>query len=104
MDLELLEALALSDDRSAALARLLPGSEDRDYYRVLHAQHRGGLDEADALLAAWPERHGRTPRYDRLRLRQLLYRATASASRAPDAAADQLRDRFGVNHRHEAEV
>jgi hypothetical protein len=104
MDLELLEALALSDDRGPAIARLLPGSEDSDYYRVLHAQHRGALDEADAILTAWPERHGRTPRHDRLRLRQLLYRATVSAIRVPDAAADQLRDRFAVNHRHEAEV
>ena len=54
MDLEILEALALSDDRSAALAQLLPGSEDHDYYRALAAQHRGALDEADAMLAAWP--------------------------------------------------
>lgn len=46
MDLELLEALALSGDRSAALAQLLPGSEDHDYYRALHAQQRGALDEA----------------------------------------------------------
>jgi hypothetical protein len=100
MDLELLEALALSDDRSAALAQLLPGSEDHDYYRALHAQHRGALDEADAVLAAWPDRHGHTPRYDRLRLRQLLYRVTTT----PEAAADQVRDRFGVSHWHEAEV
>jgi hypothetical protein len=100
MDLELLEALALSDDRSAALAQLLPGSEDHDYYRALHAQHRGALDEADAVLAAWPDRHGHTPRYDQLRLRQLLHRVTTT----PDAAADQVRDRFGVSHWHEAEV
>jgi hypothetical protein len=38
MDLEPLESLALSDDRAAALAQLLPGSEDRDYYRCLQAQ------------------------------------------------------------------
>src|SRR5215468_4358548 len=99
MDLEILEALALSDDRregaqdepggdpdgsargidrSTALAQLLPGSEDCDYYRALHAQHRGALDEADAVLETWPERHGHTPGYDRLRLRQLLYRVCAS--------------------------
>lgn len=100
MDLELLEALALSDDRSAALAQLLPGSEDHDYYRALHAQHRGALDEAEAVLAAWPDRHGHTPRYDRLRLRQLLHRVTTT----PEAAADQVRDQLGVSHWHEAEV
>jgi len=100
MDLEILEALALSDDRGSALAQLLPGSEDHDYYRALHAQHRGALDEADAILAAWPDRHERSARYDRLVLRQLLYRATAS----PPAETDKLRDRFGVSHWHEAEV
>src|SRR3954467_11861726 len=100
MDLELVEALALSDDRSAALAQLLPGSEDHDYYRALHAQQRGAFDEAAAVIDAWPERHGRTARYERIQLRQLLYRVV----REPDAVADQVRDHFGVGHWHEAEV
>jgi hypothetical protein len=99
MDLELREALALSDDRSAAIARLLPGSEDHDYYRCLRAQHRGALDEADAILQAWPERHGSTERYHRLRLRQLLYWTSGTAP-----AADEIRDWLGVSHWHEAEV
>jgi hypothetical protein len=61
MDLEILEALALSDDRGGAIAQLLPGSEDHDYYRALHAQQRGALDEAAAaVIAAWPGRHGKT--------------------------------------------
>jgi hypothetical protein len=79
MDLELHEALALSGDRSAAIGRLLPGSEDHDYYRCLRAQHAGALDEADEILRAWPERHGGTQRYERLRLRQLLYRTAGAA-------------------------
>lgn len=101
MDLEILEALALSGDRSAALAQLLPGSEDHDYYRALHAQHRGALDEADAVLAAWPDRHGDTPRYERLRLRQLLYRVT---EQPVPRAFERVRDWFDVEHGHEAEV
>ncbi|HWU86860.1 MAG TPA: hypothetical protein VN253_06280, partial [Kofleriaceae bacterium] len=100
MFLEIREALALSDDRSGALANLLPGSEDHDYYRCLRAQHTGALDEADLILRAWPERHGHTPGYDRLRLRQLLYRTV----REPVRTADELRDWFGVGHWHEAEV
>ena len=100
MDLEILEALALSEDRSAALAQLLPGSEDHDYYRALHAQHAGKLDDADAILRAWPERHGNTSAYERLRVRQLLYRLGEDPARV----ADEVRDRFGVTHWHEAEV
>jgi hypothetical protein len=102
MELEILEALALSNDRRAALAQLLPGSEDHDYYRALHAQHRGALAEAAQVIEAWPDRHGRTASYERMRLRQLLYRVMAPA---PDGdAADQVRDWFGVGHWHEAEV
>ena len=100
MDLELREALALSDDRGAALAQLLPGSEEHDYHRCLQAQHAGRLGDAEAILESWPERHGQTPNYHRLRLRQLLCQATI----APAHVADRLRDFFGVSHWHEREV
>ncbi len=99
MDLEILESLALLDDRSAAIAQLLPGSEDHDYYRALAAQHAGSLDDADLILNAWPQRHGHTERYERLRQRQLLCRLAV----APDLVADQVRDQYGVDHAHEAE-
>jgi len=100
MDLEIHEALALSDDRSAALGQLLPGSEDHDFYRCLQAQHRGALDLADTILRDWAERHGHTQRYEQLRTRQLLYRVTA-----PEPSRhDDVRDWLGVSHWHEAEV
>ncbi len=99
MDLEILEALALGD-RARALVQLLPGSEDHDYYRCVHAQHAGSLDDAEAILAAWPERHGASTRLETLRTRQLLYRL-GTGNRA---AADEIRDRFGVSHWHEAEA
>lgn len=100
MDLEILEGLALSEDRGAALAQLLPGSEDHDYFRCLHAQHRGDLDEADRIIAGWPDRHNSGATYRRLQLRQLMYRVV----REPARAADDLRDWLGVQHWHEAEV
>src|SRR5688572_33499972 len=100
MDLEIHEALALSEDRTVALSQLLPGSEDHDYYRCLHAQHGGRLDEADQILRTWPERHGSTDRYNRLRLRQLFCRVTT----VPQQVADKVRDWFSVSHWHEAEV
>jgi hypothetical protein len=100
MDLEILEALALGQDRAAALGQLLPGSEDHDYYAALHAQHRGDLDEAETIIEAWSGRHGRGEGLDRLRLRQLLYRLGED----PQSVADDVRDHFGVSHWHEAEV
>src|SRR5262249_5080677 len=100
MDLEILEALALSDDRANALGQLLPGSEDHDYFRCLHAQHMGALDEAEAIIDAWPSRHGQNERYERLRQRQEWYRLGED----PERVADDVRDRFGVSHWHETEV
>src|SRR5215208_6645467 len=97
MELEILEALALADNRAAALQQLLPGSEDHDYFRCLHAQHRGALDEAQGVLDTWIERHGEGERFDRLRLRQLWYRLGVD----PADAADDLRDEFSVSHWHE---
>ncbi|HSD91249.1 MAG TPA: hypothetical protein VLB44_27185, partial [Kofleriaceae bacterium] len=100
MDLEILEALALDPDRAHALNQLLPGSEDHDYFRCLHAQHRGAFEEAAEVIEAWPGRHGSNERYERLRLRQLWY----GLGHDPDDVADQLRDEFSVDHSHEAEV
>jgi hypothetical protein len=101
MDLEILEALALSENRTTAVGQLLPGSEDHDYFRCLHAQHAGALDDADTILEQWIERHGTgSPRYQRLVLRQQLCRLGED----PGSVADELRDRFGVSHWHEAEV
>lgn len=100
MDLELREALAFGEDRARALTQLLPGSEDHDYHRCVQAQHAGRLDEADQVLEAWPQRHGETTGYHRLQARQLLYRA----GQDPAAVADELRNRFGADHSHEAEV
>lgn len=96
MDLEILEGLAVSEDRSGALAQLLPGSAEHDYYRCLHAQHAGRLDEAERILEEWGARHGEDAAYERLRMRQLLLRVNDN----PDAVRDQL----GVSHGHEAEV
>jgi hypothetical protein len=100
MDLEIREGLALAEDRERALAQLLPGSEDHDYFRALHAQHRGALDEVDTIIEAWPGRHGTTERLERLRLRQLLYRLGDD----PTSVADDVRDHFSVSHWHEREV
>lgn len=75
MDLERLEALALADDRAAALAGLLPGTPEHDYWRGVHLQHRGELDEVDALLAAWKRRRDDDALHARLARRQLLLRA-----------------------------
>ncbi|MDC0718378.1 hypothetical protein [Nannocystis bainbridge] len=86
MDLEHLEALALSDDRAAALAGLLPGTPEHDYWRGVHSQHHGRLDEVDAILSGWKKRHGRTDDFHaRLARRQLLLRSGLDLGKHADA-------------------
>jgi hypothetical protein len=84
MDIEQLEAFALGD-RAAALAQLVPGSEDHDYYRCLWLEQQGQLAQVQALLDEWPARHGHGERYSRLRARQLL---RAAATLDPHALRD----------------
>lgn len=89
MDIEQLEALALSDDRSAAVAHLVPGSEDHDYWRAIAPQHRGALAEVDALLATWRDRHGDSEARRRLQRRQRLpSRAPISRGTATRSASE----------------
>ncbi len=93
LDLDQLEALALSDDRESALAALLPGTIEHDYWRGVHLQHAGRLDEVDAILEAWQRRHGDTEEHhDRLARRQLLLRAGRDVA----AHAERIREEAGV--------
>ncbi|MCB9575343.1 MAG: hypothetical protein H6709_24975, partial [Kofleriaceae bacterium] len=101
MDLEQLEALALADDRDAVLAQLLPGTEDHDYWRGVHLQHAGRLDEVDDLLAGWAKRHGHgRDAHTRLARRQRLLRAGAS----PAEHADAIRFEVGLALDDQAEA
>ena len=99
MDLERLEALALADDRAAALAGLLPGTPEHDYWRGVHLQHRGELDEVDALLAAWKRRRDDDALHARLARRQLLLRAGLELRHA-----EKIRFEAGVRLDDEAEA
>ena len=101
LDLDLLEALALAEDRPAALAAILPGTARHDYWRGVHLQHAGRLDEVDALLAEWPGHHPREDELrERLERRQLLLRAGGDLA----AHADALRFRAGVSLDDQAEA
>ena len=73
MEIEALEQLALSEDRAAGLATLLPGTIEHDYWRGVFFQHEGQLDAVDEILASWEQRHGHRhdEHHDRLRRRQL---------------------------------
>ncbi|MFO0744863.1 MAG: hypothetical protein U1F43_04195 [Myxococcota bacterium] len=101
MDLEQLEALALGD-RAAALAALLAGTVEHDYWHGVALQHEGRLDEADELLATFGLRHGRRDAlFLRLERRQALLRAGREL--APEVLA-QLRRWGAAQLNHQPEV
>jgi hypothetical protein len=100
MDIEQLEGLALGDDRAAALAGLVAGTEEHDYWQAVHHQHAGALAQVDAMLARWRSRHGDTSLRARLDRRQLLLRAGVELA----AVADRLRDETGAVLHHEPEI
>ncbi len=100
MDIEQLEGLALGDDRAVALAGLVAGTEAHDYWRAIHLQHAGALDEVDDVLTRWRARHGDTAYRARLERRQLLLRAGVDLA----ASADRLRDETGAELHHEPEI
>ena len=101
LDLDLLEALALADDRAKALAALLPGTALHDYWRGVHLQHEGRLDEVDALVAEWDSHHPYEDELqERLRRRQLVLRAGGDLA----AHADALRFEAGISLDDQAEA
>lgn len=100
MDLDQLEAFALSDDRDAVVAQLIPGTEDYYYYRCVCAQQRGALDDVHDLLEAWRERHGSTRELSIIENRQLVL----LLERQPDEVCENLRQRLGLHFNHQREV
>ncbi len=100
MELEQLEALALSADREQALAQLIPGTEDYYFFRCLELLHRDELEATEPLFVAWVERHGETARVRELRDR----RALLGWTRDPDATREHIRRRLRVTFTHQREV
>lgn len=74
MDIELLEALALSEDREQALEALIAGTEDHYFYRCLQLQLSARFEEVEPLAKAWIKQHGRTPKVIETERRQALLR------------------------------
>jgi hypothetical protein len=94
------EDFALAKDRTVPLKQLVPGTEEYYYYSCLHAQNTGKLEEVDALLKVWIERHNRTPLVQEIENRQALLRYAKS----PKESLAFLRDRLGLSFGHQREV
>src|SRR5437868_13880886 len=94
------EDFALARDRAAALAKLIPGTEDYYYYHCLHLLNTGQLDKLDALTKPWVERHGHTARVTEVQVRRHLL----SYDKNPKASLDFLVAHLGLQFHHQKEI
>lgn len=91
-----IEKFALSPDRRAALADLIPGTEEYFYYSCLHHQNEGELAKAQTILEQWRAKLGDTPQVVNMSARQMLL----TYNENPQRTLDFLRDRLGLDFNH----
>ena len=89
-----IETFALAKEREAALAQLIPGTEDYYYFHCLHHQARGDLAAVEKLLTPWIKRHGKSGLYNEIRNRQSLLAYTEDPKGSLDYLVKQLGLRF----------
>jgi hypothetical protein len=92
------ERFALSENRGALLAELIPGTEEYFFYHTLHAQNEMQIAEARAHLDAWTAKHGQTTGVQRMRTRQMLL----EYSQNREATVDFLRREYQLQTFHPA--
>ncbi len=92
------ERYALAENREAALAELIPGTDTYFYYHCLNCQTVGKVAEARGHLDAWIAKVGLNDQTKRMQTRQFIleYKTNAQAS------LDHLRADFGINIDHAA--
>lgn len=94
------EDFALAKDRTEALKRLIPGSEEYYYYNCLHLQNTEKFDQVKELLAAWINRYNYTPLVRQIQTRQALL----TYERNPAESLEFVRQQLGIEFNHQRET
>ena len=92
------ERYALAENREAALAELIPGTDTYYYYHCLYCQTDGKIAEARGHLDAWIAKFGLNDQTQRMRTRQFILEYKSNAQ----ATLNFLRTEFGINTDHPA--
>ncbi len=92
------ERYALAENREAALAELIPGTDTYFYYHCLYCQTYGKIAEARGHLDAWIAKFGLNEQTQRMRTRQFLLEYKSNAQ----ATLNFVRTEFGINTDHPA--
>ncbi|MFZ9938024.1 MAG: hypothetical protein ACO3JG_13355, partial [Luteolibacter sp.] len=93
------EDFALAADREAALAQLIPGTEDYYYYHALHYQNTGQAGKLAEVLAQWDKRFRNSPQRKMVLNRQALL----DYGKDPKGSLEYLRRELGLHFDHQQE-
>src|SRR4051794_37229886 len=93
-DMGYVEDFALAKDRTAALAQLIPGTEDYYYYHCLHYLNTEQFAKAEELTRPWLDRFGLTTRLVEIQTRHALLTYTQNPKRALTYLQQRLSLRF----------
>ncbi len=74
LNIDQLEALALSEDRDAALQQLIPGTNDHYLYKCVFLQNDGEYEKVEALVRTWSKAHGENSEVQSVLRRQAILR------------------------------
>ena len=97
-----LEKFALASDRMAALAELIPGTEDYYYYHALHFQNERKLPEFKKIMTEWEGRFSKSGRRKVIENREALIRHSDD----PKATLEYLKREMALtlNHQQEGKI
>ncbi len=99
-EIRYIEDFAIAMDRSIALEKLIPGTEDYYYFYSLHYQHNRQLDEVDQLMKPWVKRFGNSTRAKEIQNRQALLKYDDD----PQATLAYLKRELNVSFGHQREI
>ena len=77
-----IEDFSFSKDRTEALKKLIPGTEDYYYYHALHYLNTSQFEKIEPLIKPWLERFGQTPRLNEIQTRKALLSYDADARKS----------------------
>ncbi|MCA8976603.1 MAG: hypothetical protein KDC98_17920 [Planctomycetes bacterium] len=94
------EDYALAADRAAAVATLIPGTEDWYYYHCRERLDARDFDTVRQVLPLWIRRHGRTQRVLEIEDREALL----SFDQNPERTYAHLRQRLGLSWNYQRSI
>ncbi len=96
-DIGFAEEFALAKDRTEALKKLIPGTEDYYYFHCLHYLNTGQLEKAVALFQPWYQRFNQSPRLTEIQTRHALLNYESK----PEQSLAYFKNKLGLSFDHQ---